>query len=385
MLQKLFSVITFSCLTLAAVAQGIEFEQGTWSEALAKAKESDKLIFVDAYAAWCGPCKRMAKNLFPLQDVGDYFNKHFINVKMDMEKGEGPALGKKYPVTAFPTLLFISPEGRLVHRQKGAPRTAAALIDIAMTANKKFDRSVSYMAKYDSGDRSYETMYGLVVGLNKSNKSSLKVANEYLRQQTDLSTEENVRFIFEAMTQLDSRIFDLFEAQYDRIRVLYSSDEIVAKMDRAAKKTIDNAVEFEFEELLSEAQAKYKKILPGNSKAFTAKSNRQYAAATKNEQLFLQNMPKKGKANQEIKQAINMALDSFKGNEKIMKECEKWAKNLVQANADAASYFLLSQVQVELNKKNQAIKSLEKCLDLTPPESKENQTYKSHLRKLRNE
>ena len=55
-------------------AQGIQFDKGDWQEILAKAKEEDKLIFVDAYAAWCGPCKKMARDVFTKPEVGEFFN-----------------------------------------------------------------------------------------------------------------------------------------------------------------------------------------------------------------------------------------------------------------------------------------------------------------------
>ncbi len=93
---------------------GIEFFEGSWQEILEKAKEEDKLIFLDAYASWCGPCKAMQKKVFPGEKVGEYFNTHFINVKIDMEKGEGPALSVKYRVTAYPSLYFIDHTGKVV-------------------------------------------------------------------------------------------------------------------------------------------------------------------------------------------------------------------------------------------------------------------------------
>jgi thioredoxin 1 len=100
--------------------EGIEFFHGTWSEALKKAEEDNKLIFLDAYAAWCGPCKYMAKKTFTDPDVGAFYNQHFINFKMDMEKGtDGPRLSRKFGLQAYPTLYFINGKEEVVHKKLG--------------------------------------------------------------------------------------------------------------------------------------------------------------------------------------------------------------------------------------------------------------------------
>lgn len=102
---------------------GIEFFKGTWEEVKAEAKAQNKLIFVDAYAVWCGPCKWMDKNVFTLPSVGEYFNEHFINYKFDMEKGEGRSWAVKYRITAYPTFIFTNEEGQEVHRSLGAKQS----------------------------------------------------------------------------------------------------------------------------------------------------------------------------------------------------------------------------------------------------------------------
>ena len=79
----------------AQVEEGIKFFEGTWEEALTLAKKEHKIIFVDAYTTWCGPCKQMAKDVFTQKEVGDFYNKSFINVKLDMEKGEGIGFSQK--------------------------------------------------------------------------------------------------------------------------------------------------------------------------------------------------------------------------------------------------------------------------------------------------
>lgn len=59
-------------------AQGIRFWKGSFEEATREAKRQDKLIFIDFYTVWCGPCKSMSNGVFPREDVGEYFNEMFI-------------------------------------------------------------------------------------------------------------------------------------------------------------------------------------------------------------------------------------------------------------------------------------------------------------------
>ncbi len=114
--------LTF-CLGLTAcqkkAREGMHFNKGTWSEAQALAKKEGKLIFVDVYTVWCGPCKMMEESTFADPKVGEYFNAKFINFRLDAEKGEGFELANKYNVQAVPNLLFIDEAGDLVHRAEG--------------------------------------------------------------------------------------------------------------------------------------------------------------------------------------------------------------------------------------------------------------------------
>ncbi len=65
MKKILFLIIALPFYTLAQ--QGMKFEHGiTWKEIQAKAKAENKYIFMDAFTTWCGPCKYMAANIFPM-------------------------------------------------------------------------------------------------------------------------------------------------------------------------------------------------------------------------------------------------------------------------------------------------------------------------------
>lgn len=120
-----FSVLGFS--------QGIVFEQGTWKEVLEKAKQTNKPIFIDVYTSWCGPCKKMSKDIFPLAEVGKVYNANFVCYQIDAEKGEGIEIAKKYEVMSYPTYLFIKADGTLFSRAVGSME-AEKFIAVSTTA-----------------------------------------------------------------------------------------------------------------------------------------------------------------------------------------------------------------------------------------------------------
>ena len=141
-LKKTFGIIATMMLLLTwsshsmVQAQGIDFFHGSFEEAKMKAKKENKLIFMDAYTSWCGPCKKMAREAFPDAQVGEYFNTHFVNVKVDMERGEGPQFARRYRVMAYPSLFFIRGDGTVAHRSVGM-KTASALLALGKAAETK--------------------------------------------------------------------------------------------------------------------------------------------------------------------------------------------------------------------------------------------------------
>lgn len=101
------------------IGQGIQFIEADWNKALAEAKKQNKLVFLDAYASWCSPCKLLKRNTFPDKAAGEYFNSNFINVAIDMEKGDGPTLAEKYGVNAYPTLIITDANGKIITYTQG--------------------------------------------------------------------------------------------------------------------------------------------------------------------------------------------------------------------------------------------------------------------------
>ena len=117
-MKKIVLAVFMAAMALSLSAQ-INFREGGFAEALEAAKSENKLVFMDCYTSWCGPCKLMASKEFVQEKAGEYFNPRFVSVKIDMEKGEGVELRKRYDVNAYPTLLVLNVKGELLCRHAG--------------------------------------------------------------------------------------------------------------------------------------------------------------------------------------------------------------------------------------------------------------------------
>ena len=155
----------FAILGIATVSaqNGIRFENDSVSfdKILQKAKNENKIIFIDCYTTWCGPCKWMDKNVFTNDSVGDFFNSHFICAKIDMEKGGGPEIAKLYEVRCYPTYIFLNGDGKLLHR-KSSSYSVQEFIKISQDALIP-EKQYSFLKdKYDFGNISRQELISLM-------------------------------------------------------------------------------------------------------------------------------------------------------------------------------------------------------------------------------
>lgn len=238
---------------------GIQFTQGTWKELLAKAEKENKLIFMDAYAEWCGPCKMMARDVFTQEEVGEYFNSRFINVKMDMEKGEGIGLSGDFGIMAYPTLLFIDETGEVVHRAVGY-HTTDLLIDLGEAALDPNRNIGAINAKYENGDRSPSLLKNLALArYDAMDGSYAEVADAYLKTQDDWSTVENMEFIYRMVSDLDSKMADFMLTNKKAFEAQFGDRSIAGKINELVQNTISRA---ETEADLKNVEQLYANIYP---------------------------------------------------------------------------------------------------------------------------
>lgn len=231
---------------------GIQFRSETWYDLMDLAKAENKMIFLDAYASWCGPCKWMSNNVFTDTEVGKFFNENFLSVKVDMEKGIGLELAKNYNINAYPTLLFLDSEGLMIHRICGA-RNVDALINegkIAMTpgmrlrdcitaynesADKNLGAFKSLLIKYDQACMDNEaTIDEFFNDMNTSDLFSEDVwdiviryvDNPYSRPITLIIDDHSMFYEKFGSDAVDEKIFSCFTDYYPKVLSQYDPEKI---------------------------------------------------------------------------------------------------------------------------------------------------------------
>lgn len=167
--------------------KGIVFERLSLDEALEKAKANGKEVFVDCYTSWCGPCKMMESRVFSQEIVGTYCNQHYVNIKIDMEKGEGPEVAERYGVEAYPTMLVLDPDGTVKCRMTGSRDVNNFLMVLKRSENKDYDYS-RLVREYENGNRTpaFLSRYYLVM----SDAGKLANGNELMRFLSSLKDED---------------------------------------------------------------------------------------------------------------------------------------------------------------------------------------------------
>ena len=247
---------------------GIVFFHGSLEELKAEAKEKKKLIFLDAFTEWCGPCKMMTANTFTDKAVGEFFNANFINYKLDMEKDEGPGFAVRYEINAYPTLLFLNAKGELVHRVLGF-RKPDQLLDEAHKAVNPNDNIVLMKSEYESGTKNPEVLLNYANRLSESGQDYSEVAKRYFetQQEKDLISEQNWAAINALTDSLNSREFQyLIKKKADFVKK-YTQKEIDTKIYKTCVRIAGAAMKANNTAKYEEAVAAARKYIADNGKA----------------------------------------------------------------------------------------------------------------------
>lgn len=336
-----------------------------------KSNKKDKLIFIDCFTTWCGPCKWLAKNVFTDPKVGEFMNENFVSAKIDMEKGEGIEIAKKYGIRAYPTLLFLDSEGNMVHRICGAGDSEKFLEGAKLAMNKS-ERLGAYVSKYKSGERSNEFLSDYLIKCSQACMNDDEALANYWENQSeeDLISATNWKMYEAFVRDINSEQFTYLLANHKKFAA------------KNGKENVDKITEYAYQRAFSKAiyakEDKEKKfnevkthidnttLLNKNKIIFSAMMNK--ARAEKNWNMYgntavmYVNTYLKENSTQ-----LNSYAWSFYENiddERMLAEALKWANKSVELNEQYMNMDTKAALLFKLNKKQEGLKAAKRAIEL---------------------
>ncbi|MEE2907113.1 MAG: thioredoxin domain-containing protein [Planctomycetota bacterium] len=115
--NRLLPFLLLFTVALGNVQAEAPFLDMTYQEAIQKAGEEKKQVFIDFYTTWCGPCKMLDRTTWKDKKVQNWLHEHTIPLKIDAEKQKD--LAKKFKIQGYPSMVFIHPDGKVGGRIVG--------------------------------------------------------------------------------------------------------------------------------------------------------------------------------------------------------------------------------------------------------------------------
>ncbi len=359
------------CISISSTFGQIVFEKNSTLENLkAKAKKEKKLIFIDAYTTWCGPCTWISANIFTDKDVTAYYNKNFINAKFDMEdEGEGTKIGSIYKVMCYPNLLFIDADGKLVHRTAGAeqePQFYIKLGEIAKSPDKNFSVIEANYLKNPSDPKLFKAYMAAV------STTCLDYEDEldkflYSLNENDYLKDENWKIIKEYLTDFNHKTTQNIAKNSDKFIEIFGEEVNEFLFNSIRQTAFDLLNEPEFQKYKYELLLKTAKTMDLGSVTELIPMLEVYGFERQSdwENLF-QYLVKNGDniLDAENKNRYSYLIAENTTSEIYLKKAEQWMKEIIaeEGGENWNSLDTYAHVLFKLNRTKEALEIAEKSL-----------------------
>ncbi len=154
-----------------SLESAIHFEQGNLKQVQKLALRTNKYIFIDCDTTWCKPCKLMEAEVYSKSEVGEFMNKNFLSVKLQMDKtpkdneevrnryNDAVQIQKEYGIAGYPSYFIFSPDGKVITQGMGYknPDDFIGFVSAAIDPNAPhaYARYYTLLAQYQKGMKDF--------------------------------------------------------------------------------------------------------------------------------------------------------------------------------------------------------------------------------------
>lgn len=372
--SRFATTATHCCFLLSPLfsfAQGIQFEHSNWSEALAKAKREEKLVFLDAVTSWCGPCKIMAKEVFPDSTVGAFFNANFVSIKLDMERGEGIDISNRYKIWVYPTLLFVDARGEVEHRSAGfhGPKE---LIELGTLALDPTQNLAALERQYKGGNRRKEFILKYLEAKSAAyDPDAGRIANDFLKTEDDLGTPENMVLLMRHIDDPYSDGFRFLLQNRSAFEEKFGKRELKQKIESVFETYLQSHPQLQ----LGEVQRLYGTIYPERGEELASRYRLDYYRQEGDTENFARSaLDHYARYPSDDPDELNEMAWIFAeeiSDPKLLQTAQAWVEKALQAQETYYYQYTLAKVLAKMGKKKMARKAAERSIELALAEGED--------------
>lgn len=220
----------------------------------------DKIVFIDFYTAWCGPCKRMDKEVLAEKSVSRLIDSTFILLKVDAEKGYGIALSKKYNVTSYPTYVFLNSNASPIYKINGYMPKSDFLTQLGFAISESKEKITidELDSLYYKNKNNAPFLYQYLDRRTRLRLDNSDLLDSYisLLPETERSTIENIQLITNNGDRKSKSLqigpsLQVLISNSARLKELKNAYSLPFYIENAKQKTLKKAIEFKNDSLLN--------------------------------------------------------------------------------------------------------------------------------------
>ena len=153
------------------------FSNLSFEAASKQAAQTGKIVLVDFYTTWCGPCKMLDKTTWTDAAVIQLLDQKTVALRIDAEKEV--ALSKRYKIEAYPSVLLIKPDGTEIDRLVGykEPKAFIADFNAALGGKDSISRAKDKLMAAGTNDPNARMQFGVALAQKGKDAEAL---SEYL-------------------------------------------------------------------------------------------------------------------------------------------------------------------------------------------------------------
>jgi thiol-disulfide isomerase/thioredoxin len=243
-------IIAFALGGKLSYAQELKFKtiesEKDWISTKSDALGSGKIIFLDIYATWCGPCKKMDAEVYTNAAVSEYFGSNFVNLKVDGETEFGRVLASKYSLTGYPSLYFINPDEELVNVLVGYRDSEAFLASgqqIKDFGKRYTELNTLYKSSGLSGTQTSEFIDLLAMFGKKDLLTVLAGTKVKTFTEADVLNPVNKPLVLAVVSEIDSFPASIVMKNAAALKTLWGPEDLSQYLSGAFDVTMRKAIE----------------------------------------------------------------------------------------------------------------------------------------------